>query len=63
MTAMFKDYISEHSCDDKNNLLDGVDVISRYHQIRRFHLENMNPNYRDYDFPYPGWLNTGYDLE
>ena len=54
MVAMFKENICEYSCDDMNKLLIGVNAVSRYHQLRRFHLQNMAPNYSDHDFPYPG---------
>ena len=60
MAAIFKDYISEYSCDDMKKLLVAVNVVSRYHQIRRFHLENIL-NYSDHDFPYPGQRISGND--
>ena len=55
MAVMFKDDISEYSCNDMNKLLVGVTAVNRYHQIRGFPLKDMSPNYSNHDFPYPGW--------
>ena len=30
-------------------------AVSRFHQIRRFFLEDDAPNFLDHDFPYPGY--------
>ncbi|XP_033112635.1 uncharacterized protein LOC117113425 [Anneissia japonica] len=49
-----KDDCIRVSCDDKNKINVGTLAVSRYHQIRRFYLEDDQPEYNDHDFPYAG---------
>jgi hypothetical protein len=56
--AKYKDECVAISCDNKNKVHIGTLAVSRYHQVKKLYPCNDRPNYKDHDFPLPGYLIT-----
>ena len=56
LVTKFKDCAQFLSVDDMNKIHVGTPAVSRFHQLRRFFLNNEGPNYADHDFPLHGHL-------
>ncbi|CAF1343631.1 unnamed protein product [Didymodactylos carnosus] len=50
LASLYSDEIIDMSCDNKAKVLVGTLAVSRYHQIRKFHMTHHAPNYQDHDF-------------
>lgn len=56
LASLFSEEIAILSVDDMAKIKVGAPAVSRYHQIKRFFLENDRLNLSDHDFPVPGYL-------
>ena len=56
MGALYPSDVAILSIDDMAKVKVGPLSVSRYHQVKRFYMNNDSPNLPDHDFPVPDYL-------